>query len=298
MLPVRYFHVVFTLPAQIADVVRSHQKALLGVLFRAAYGALVKLCKVPRYLGATQIGALAVLHTWTRTLGWHPHIHLLVPGGGLAADGRTWVQPRRRRTPYLVPVKALSKAFRGQFFHLARRALPDVVFPPIPLKKRWVVFAKPAVQGTDKVLEYLGRYIHRTALSDKAIVACTDETVTFSYRKNDESHSRTMVLPATEFLRRFLQHVPPKGFHRVRAFGLLHPKRRATLRQLQLRLMPRAAATPPPASPALPRKPRLRRCPRCGQMTLRLVHPLTPEQCADRERQAELASTQHARAPP
>lgn len=298
LLPVRYFHLVFTLPAEIADVVRSHQKALLPVLFRAAFQALARLCKDERYLGAQKIGALAVLHTWTRTLGWHPHIHMLVPGGGLAADGRAWVRPRARRKPYLVPVKALSDAFRGRFLHLARRALPAVVLPEVPKRKRWVVFAKPAVQGADKVLDYLGRYVHRTALSDKAIVACDEQSVTFAYRKSGQSVRRTMTLPAAEFLRRFLQHVPPKGFHRVRAFGLLHRTQRTTLRRLQLRLAKPVAApatekTSTPSRPAADRK-----CPHCGQSSLRLVRRLSPAECAEREQRAEREEAPRARAPP
>jgi hypothetical protein len=298
LLPVRYFHLVFTLPAEIAEVVRSHQKSLLTVLFQAAFESLARLCKDPRYLGAEKIGALAVLHTWTRTLGWHPHVHLLVPGGGLTPGGRHWVRPRARRTPYLVPVKALSKAFRGRFLHLARRALPNVALPHLPKRKRWVVFAKPAVRGPDKVLDYLGRYVHRTALSDKAIVACDEHTVSFTYRKTDELHRRTLTLPAAEFLRRFLQHVPPKGLHRVRAFGLLHPAQRATLRRLQLQLAPRAAThTLAPTSASPPRVPRAA-CPRCGQLALRPVRRLSPEQCAERQLRAELDAIPRARAPP
>jgi hypothetical protein len=297
LLPVRYFHVVFTLPAEVADVVRSHQKALLAVLFQAAFGALARLCKDPRYLGAQQIGALAVLHTWTRTLGWHPHIHMLVPAGGLAADGRTWVEPRRRRTRYLVPVKALAKTFRGRFLHLARRALPDVALPHVPRKKRWVVFAKPAVQGADKVLDYLGRYVHRTALSDKAIVAHDHSSVTFRYRRSKDGERRTMTLPGPEFLRRFLQHVPPKGFHRVRAFGLLHRARRTTLQRLQW-LLAKPAPEPPALPPApSPQPPRWRR-PSCGLPTMRPVRRLSSEQCLERERRLVSHALPHARAPP
>src|SRR5438876_931026 len=123
------------------------------------------MCADPRYLGA-RIGALAVLHTWTRTLEWHPHVHMLVPAGGLAPDGHTWRSVPRRRKLFLVPVRALAKRFRGRFLHLARRALPGIAFPEIPWGKSWVVFAKPAVQGSEKVLQYLGRYVHRTATTD------------------------------------------------------------------------------------------------------------------------------------
>ena len=127
-MPVPYFHVVFTLPAELRRIVRSHQAALLPVLFRAAFTSLARLCADPHYLGG-QIGALAALHTWTRTLEWHPHVHMLVPGGALAPDGQTWIAAPPRRRLYLVPEKALAKLFRGRFLHLARRALPGVAFP-------------------------------------------------------------------------------------------------------------------------------------------------------------------------
>ena len=260
LLPVPYFHVVFTLPSELRRLVRSHQKALLSVLFRAAFDSLTALCTDPHYLGA-RVGALAVLHTWTRTLEWHPHVHMLVPGGGLAADGRTWVTPPRREKKFFVPVQALADHFRGHFLALARRALPDVAFPHIPWDKKWICFAKPAVQGSDKVLEYLGRYVHRTAMSDRAIVACGESTVTFSYRDSRDGQRKTMTLTGQEFLHRFLQHVPPKGFHRVRAFGLLHPEHRDELRRLQLLLAPRQ----PAQSPAPPTAKRPLPCPHCNQ---------------------------------
>ena len=225
MLPVPYFHVVFTLPAELRRVVRAHQKALLPVLFRAAFDSLAALCADPKFVGG-QIGALAVLHTWTRTLEWHPHLHVLVPGGALAADGRTWLPIKARNKRFLVPVKALAKHFRGRFLHLARRGLPSGQLPHVPWSKPWVVFAKPAVQGADAVLAYLGRYVHRTAIADKAIVASDDGHVAFTYRDSRDQARKRMTLPAHEFLRRFLQHVPAKGLHRVRAYGLLHPAHR------------------------------------------------------------------------
>lgn len=169
LLPVPYFHVVFTLPAELRRLVREHQHVLLSVLFRAAFAALAALCRDRRWLGG-QIGALALLHTWSRTLEWHPHVHMLVPAGALAQDGRTWITSPARRVPFLVPVRALADGFRGRFLHLARRALGTL--PHVPRRKRWVVFAKPALQGPERVLDYLGRYVHRTALSDKAITHC------------------------------------------------------------------------------------------------------------------------------
>jgi hypothetical protein len=305
LLPVRYFHVVFTLPAELRRITRSHQKPLLSALFRAAFESLAELCSDPHFLGA-QIGALAVLHTWTRTLEWHPHIHMLVPGGGLAPDGRTWLPVPKRRKRYLVPVRALAERFRGRFLALARRAVPDVALPDIPWGKRWVVFAKPAVQGADKVLEYLGRYVHRTALSGKAIVGCDDETVTFIYRRVNETQRRSMRLPAHEFLRRFLQHVPPKGLHRVRAFGLLHPRHRETLRRLQLLLggppSPKSPSSegpsPDTASPqsSSPDESPLR-CPQCGDRSLRIIGTISPADCL-LFMAAAASAANPARAPP
>jgi len=306
LLPVRYYHVVFTLPDELRRLVRSHQKPLLSVLFQAAFESLAALCLDTHFLGA-HIGALAVLHTWTRTLEWHPHIHMLVPGAGLGPDGRTIVQARRRRKRYLVPVHALSARFRGRFYHLARRALPGVPIPDIPDDKRWVTFCKAAVQGADKVLDYLGRYVHRTALSGKAIVAQDDETVTFLYRRSGQSARRAMTLPAGEFLRRFLQHVPPKGLHRVRAFGLLHPSRRSELRRIQLFLATNAKPeqAPPPFETASPvaeaesaNKPSRLRCPGCGQASVRLVRRLSPVECASWERRLAAGPSERARAPP
>lgn len=288
LLPAPYFHVVFTLPEELRRVVRTHQKALLGALFAASFKSLSILCADPARFGAARIGALAVLHTWTRTLEWHPHIHMLVPGGGLAADGRTWVEvpthlkrPHHptnpvRRKPFLVPVEALSVVFSACFADLARAAVPGLQLPQNAFKKRWVTFAKPVVQGPDKVLEYLGRYVHRTAIGDNAIVAADDASVTFQYRRTDDHQRRCMRLPADEFLRRFLQHVLPKGFHRVRAFGLLHPAHRTTLRRLQLLLghTPAPAATPTPPTSK-------RRCGKC-QGPLQILRRLTRDECLAR----------------
>lgn len=298
LLPVPYFHVVFTLPAELRRVVRSHQKELLPVLFRAAFDSLATLCRNPRWLGA-DIGALAVLHTWTRTLEWHPHIHMLVPGGGLAPDGRTWLSVRQRRTLFLVPVKALAKLFRGRFLHLARRALPGVPLPYVPYEKRWVVYAKATAQGSAQVLDYLGRYVQRTALSEHALLRADEHSVTFRYRDSAVHQHKEMTLPAQEFLRRFLQHVPPKGFHRVRAFGLLHPEHRVTLLRLKLLLAPRVAQDQLRPAPATSVGGRV--CPSCAAAELSIVRRLSPAECLERESQLAAASFDRpglARAPP
>lgn len=292
LLPVRYFHVVFTVPAELRFIIRSHQKPLLAALFRAAFESLSALCWDPKHLGG-RVGALAVLHTWSRTLEWHPHIHMLVPGGALDDKG-TWLTVRRRKTEFLVPVKALAKKFRGRFLYLARRAVPTVQLPDLRKKKRWKVFCKPSVQGPERVLEYLGRYVQKTALSNRAIVECTDRTVTFRYRDSNDQRLRKMTLPPGEFLRRFLQHVQPRGFHRVRAYGLLHSSRRSTLRRLQLMLQPRV----PVDSTLEQERPRRRpRCPACNSERLRVVRRIAP---TDRRPTAvELGELpQLARAPP
>jgi hypothetical protein len=298
VLPVSYFHVVVTLPAELRRLVRQHQRALIPILFRAAFESLSALCADPHWLGG-QVGALAVLHTWTRTLEWHPHLHLLVPGGALAPDGQTWLRPPLRPKSFLVPVKALAKRFRGRFLALARRALPGVRFPEIPWGKRWVAFAKAAVQGPQRVLEYLGRYIHRTALTDKAILHCDDTSVTFAYRDSRDHRRKTMTLPAHEFLRRFLQHVPPRGMHRVRAFGLLHPSKRSTLRRLQLLL---SHSTPPQAaslgSVSKNNQRQSSHCPHCKTGILRCVRILLPNECIALATTRPVPAGVLARAPP
>lgn len=292
LLPVSYYHVVFTLPAELRRVVRTHQRVLLGVLFRAAFDALQAMCHDPRWLGG-RIGALAVLHTWTRMLEWHPHVHLLVPAGGVAADGRTLLTPRQRKKPFLVPVKVLSGVFRERFLKLARMALGEAL-PDVPRGKRWVVFCKPTVQGAERVLDYLGRYVHRTALTDHALLRCDEQSVRFAYTDSKTHERKAMTLPAHEFMRRFLQHVPLKGLHRVRAFGLLHSSHRTELRRLQLLLgTPEHGTTAEPESKAA-------RCPVCKTGQLRLYRRLTAEECAvlvhDLAAAAEAIAT--ARAPP
>jgi hypothetical protein len=262
LLPIPYFHVVFTIPAEVRALVRSHQRELLPILFRAAFDSLQALCADPTYLGG-RIGALAVLHTWTRTLQWHPHVHLLVPGGAVAPDD-TWIPCRRNRKtrePFLVPVHALSRKFWGRFMALARRALPHAVFPNMRKSKRWVVHAKSVLTGGEHVIEYLGRYIHRTALSNRALLGCDEQRVTFRYRDSRDGRRKILRLPGHEFLRRYLQHALPWGIHRVRSFGLLHPSQRTTLRRLQT-LFRRPPISTEPAPHARQTTPR--RCVSCG----------------------------------
>jgi len=227
-LPVPYFHLVFTLPQELRRIVRAHPRPLYGILMKAAAKALMKLAVDSRYVGG-QIGILAVLHTWTRTLEYHPHVHCLVPGGGLSPDG-SWVPSR---SDYLVPVKALSKIFRGMFVDSVRRACPDITLPKSIWSQAWIVYAKPAVQGADRVLAYLGRYVHRVAIANSRIISIDDGQVVFRYQRVGETQWKTMALPAHEFIRRFLQHVLPAGVHKVRYYGLWAPSNRKRLHAIQ-----------------------------------------------------------------
>jgi hypothetical protein len=182
---------------------------------------------------------LAVLHTWTNALAFHPHGHFLVPGGGISPDGRYWFASRRN---FLVPVKALSPIFRAKFMEMVQDALPCVKLPVEVWQKDWVVYAKPAVQGSDKVLQYLARYVHRVAITTNRILAIENDQVTFRYKetrkqkKKRQSRWKTMTLPVLKFMARFLQHMPPQGFHKVRYYGLWSPANRGLLNQVQLRL--------------------------------------------------------------
>jgi hypothetical protein len=259
LLAVPYFHVVFTVPDGLRRVIRSHQEALLGALMRAAAEALRELAAATRYLGG-DIGMLAVLHTWTRTLEYHPHVHILVPGVAVGRDGEV----RLARRSYLVPVRALSRLFMGKFFTLARKALPRHVELPYVRARRWVVYAKPTVSGADSTLQYLARYVFRQAITDRRIISDEGGIVAFRYRHDGTSRWRTMALPAEEFLRRFLQHVLPRGINKVRYYGLWHPARRQQLRSLQLLLGTGPSPDATSRSPTHGDEPYQPTCPHCG----------------------------------
>ncbi|MHC4789500.1 MAG: IS91 family transposase [Planctomycetota bacterium] len=282
LLPGTYFHVVFTLPQDLRRPVRSHQKELYGILMKSAARALIQLAADPKYVGG-RIGMLAILHTSGRTLIYHPHVHCLVPGGGLSADGH-WLTARQ---DYLVPVRALSRMFRGIFLDLARQQLPEVRLPQGLWKQEWVVYCKPSVQGVQNVLNYLGRYVHRVAIANSRIVSIDDGQVRFRYQKSGSSHWRTMTLDAQEFIRRFLQHVLPNRFHKVRYYGLWAPSNRRLLRRIQLllRFDPSGQPTSEPAAeaPAQPQAPcptaalAGQRCPYCHNGLLVWIRRLPPQ---------------------
>ncbi len=190
-----------------------------------------KLASDPKYVGG-KLSILSVLHTWTRTIEFHPHVHMLVPAGGLDAASN-W---RTTRKKWLVPVKALSQLFRARFMKLAQKVLPEVAFPQEVWKKEWIAYCKPPFTNPKKVLQYLGRYVHRIAIANSRIEAIDNGNVTFRYQESATGSLKRMTLPANEFLRRYLQHILPQGFHKVRYYGLLSPANRLTLKRVQLLL--------------------------------------------------------------
>jgi hypothetical protein len=262
LLPVPYFHVVLTLPQELRELVRRHQKDLYDILRRAAAQSLIQLAADPHDVGGL-IGVLYVLHTWTRALVYHLHVHCLVPAGGLSADRTEW---RPARQTYLVPVHALSKLFRGLFLALVCQERADLTLPEAVWTKGWVVYCKPTVQGPEQVLQYLGRYVHRIALTNSRLLSIEDGQVCFRDQDSQTARWHTMTLPAQECIRRFLPHVGPQGFHKVRSDGLWSPVHRPLLHQRQLVLAGHAPA-PPPTAPARASPPTDAWCPplRAGQ---------------------------------
>lgn len=231
-LPVSYYHAVFTVPRELHGVIRSHQKIFYALLMEAAALSLMKLAADPRYVSG-KIGMLCVLHTWTRALIYHPHVHCLIPAGGISHDNRYWLEARKT---YLVPVRALSDLFRATLIALARRKLLKTVFPESIWNTPWVVYCKSCHHAADKTLAYLARYVHQTAITNSRILAVERGKVTFRYKDSRECRWKTMTLEAPEFIRRFLQHVLPRGFHKVRYYGLLSPRNQSLLKQIRQEL--------------------------------------------------------------
>jgi hypothetical protein len=229
LLPVPYYHVIFTLPYELRAFARRNQKEVYGLLIKSAAGSIVKLAADPHYVGG-RVGVMAVLHTWGSNLSYHLHVHCLVTGGGLSSDGRTWIPAREN---YLVPVRALSRLFRGSFLDSIRRQFKDVDLPKSIRQKEWVVYCKPAIQGTGAVLNYLARYIHRVAITNSRIISTDNGKVAFRYKGSRGDKTRTMTVSAEEFIRRFLQHVLPAGVHKVRYYGLWSPSNRKKLLEVR-----------------------------------------------------------------
>jgi len=243
LLPTNYFHVVFTLPDTIRPVALRNQKCIYTILFRACSETLKELALDSRYLGA-RIGFIALLHTWTRTLLDHPHLHCIVPGGGLSLDGSQWISGRKT---FFIPVKVLSRLFRGKFLFYLKEAYNagDLIFPGKieHLRKKkafrgflndlyqqeWVVYCKPSFHDAETVMDYLGRYSHRVAISNDRLVKMEAGRVFFRYRDSrDDDRMKVTSLDAHEFIRRFLLHVLPDNFMKIRHYGLLSNRNKKT----------------------------------------------------------------------
>jgi hypothetical protein len=234
-----------TLPQELRELVRRPHNDLSAILRRAAAHALITLAADP-HDGGGRIGVLCVLHTWRRTLAYHPPGHCLVPAGGVSADHTAW---RPARPTYLVPVQALATLFRSRFRHLGQRDRPDLTMPESVWTSGWVVYCQPTMHGAEPVLQDLGRYLHRMALTNRRMLSIEDGHVCFRDQDAQDQRWKTMTLPAHEFIRRFLPHVLPQGFHKVRDYGLWSPVPRPLLPQLQLWLAGQVPATPPTSPP-------------------------------------------------
>jgi len=275
LLPVPYFHVVFTLPNAFNALALGNKRVVYGLLFKAVARTLLQVAADPKRLGA-RIGFLAVLHTWGQNLSLHPHVHCVIPGGGLSPGGTQWVACR---PGFFLPVRVLSRVFRGKFIGLLRKAFHtgrlrgladgaalEALFDSA-VATDWVVYAKPPFGGPEKVLKYLARYTHRVAISNRRIVAMDHRTVTFEYKDYARGNQRrTMTLPGTEFLRRFLMHVVPRGFMRIRHFGLLANRTKADNLErcrglLGITKSNEVESASPTSEPLEPHD----RCPACGR---------------------------------
>jgi len=279
LLPTRYVHVVFTLPRELAPLVLQNRKAVYDLLFRASAETLMEVARDPRHLGA-EIGFFSVLHTWNQKLDLHPHVHCVIPAGGLSLDHARWIRSHYR---FFLPVKVLSRVFRGKFVAGLKRAFQDgqlrfhgnlalLAQPKIfaawvrPLfRKDWAVYAKRPFGGPQYVLQYLGRYTHRVAISNHRLISFANGKVTIRWRDSAHNNEQKLLpLSVDEFLRRFLLHLLPQGFVRIRNFGFLANRRRATRLPLCFHLL--GARQDPPAQQdpfSINDSTDLWRCPKC-----------------------------------
>ena len=279
LLPVGYFHVVFTLPAEVADIAWQNKAVVYDLLFRAASETMLTIAADPKHLGA-RIGITAVLHTWGSAMTHHPHVHMIVPGGGFSLDGSRWIASK---PAFLLPVRVLGKLFRRLFLtrltdlhqagklaffgsqaDLADRRRFQRHLAPVR-KKRWVVYAKAPFAGPEAVLAYLSRYTHRVAISNQRLIGFDETRVTFrykDYRRSGPERQQVMTLETDEFIRRFLLHVLPRGFHRIRHYGLLA----SVTRKANVARARELLAVPPPPDPVAIVEPPDQRppCPCCG----------------------------------
>jgi hypothetical protein len=282
LLPVEYHHVVFTLPSALAELARRRPRLVYGLLLSSASAAVLELAADPKYLGA-QVGLVSMLHTWGQTLTLHPHVHVLASGGGLSCNRRGEVDDepcwRWCRPGFFLPVRVLSRLFRGKFLAGLRQASSAEEQPEewsswlAELSgQEWVVYSQPPAAGASVVLKYLARYVHRVALSNNRLVSVTDEAVTFAYKDYRQGgRQKELTLSGAEFARRFVQHVLPRGFVRVRHYGLLANRGREEKLALCRRLLRVEAMS---VAVALLAKPALRGCVVCGEGWMEVVRLL------------------------
>jgi len=303
LLPTPYVHVVFTLPRHLAPLVLQNKKVIYDLLFRTSAETLLEVARDPQHLGA-EIGFFSVLHTWSQKLDLHPHVHCVVPAGGLSADHTHWIKPRY---DFFLPVEVLGTVFRGKFHEALKRAFHDgklnfhgdlkllarpktfAAWLRALFRKNWVVYAKGPFGGPEQVLRYLGQYTHRVAISNHRLVSFADGTVTFRWRDSAHHNEQKLLrLSLDEFLRRFLLHLLPDGFVRIRNFGFLANRKRATTLPLCFQSLASAPQAKPEVSTAAPSD--LWTCPKCGGPMLvierlapteiRLRSPPTPDALA------------------
>ena len=298
LLPTRYFHIVFTLPDQLRPLALRNQQVVYNLLFRAASETLKTLTQDPKHLGA-EVGFIVVLHTWSQTLMDHPHLHCIVTGGGLSPDGSQWIQPK---TEFFLPVKVLSRLFRGKLLAYLKKAWQKgkLRFPGKVAylqhegsfndllsdlyKQEWVLYCKPPFSNAGTVMEYLGRYTHRVAISNDRVVNMEGDKVSIQYRdRNDNDKTKLMTLSASEFIRRFLMHILPDGFMKIRHYGILSNRNTKTKLAVAKALLGVCDPEEPQNSNEpwqdlltriTGRDPRL--CPYCGKGTMVLKEVLNP----------------------
>jgi Putative transposase/Transposase zinc-binding domain len=288
LLPTPYVHVVFTLPRPLAPLALQNKKVVYDLLFRTSAQTLLEVAHDQKHLGA-EIGFFSVLHTWSQKLELHPHVHCVVPAGGLSADRKRWIKPRYA---FFLPVKVLSRVFRGKFVAALKRAFQDgqlsfhgdlrllaqpktfAAWLRTLFRKDWVVYSKPPFGGPDYVLRYLGRYTHRVAISNHRLVSFADHQVIFRWRDSaHKNEQRRMTLSLDEFLHRFLLHLLPDGFVRIRNFGFLANRRRAAFLPLCFQLLGRTKHAEQD-TPGAQDSRDLWLCPKCAA-PMRVVERLT-----------------------
>jgi DNA-directed RNA polymerase subunit RPC12/RpoP len=285
VLPCRYFHLVATVPSELRSLFLRHQKTLYGLLMKIAAESVRDLAAEKRFVAA-EVGILAVLHTWTGQLHHHPHVHMLVTGGGVTADGTAWHEAPE---DFLVPVRKLSPLIAKRFAAALRKNHPEI-YHQIPEKlwrREWCSYCKPYGKGQDAVLKYLARYVFRVALTNRRLIAMDQTHVTFQYKDHKTGQWKTVRLEGVQFLRRFLFHVLPKGFHKVRYYGLWHPCKRDLQTRTRLLLqLTTAAATQNPAvligdmteealeQSGLASQDHAVKCPKCGATNIHRIETL------------------------